>query len=169
MTKQQQNNDDVQLTTLEGLTDFAKHLDKLVGTAKKELSVLTHNLPAALFARSEVVSAISALVRRHKLCHIRILITEPRDLNHHNHALIQLQQRLPSKIVCRQLNSEIIPPKHSFVIGDQNTLLLQHERDVFAGSVNFDAGPQAQKLLEEFNQLWERQSADILDLKQLSI
>lgn len=169
MTKQQQSNDHGQFTTLDGLADFAKHLDKLVGTAKKELSVLTHTLPATLFARSEVVRAISSLVRRHKLCHIRVLITEVHDLSHNNHALIQLQQRLPSKIVCRQLNSEVTPPKHSFVIGDQNTLLLQHERGVYAGSVNLNAGPQAQKLLEEFNQLWERQSTDIPELKQLSI
>ena len=169
MTKPQLNHDDTQLTTLYDLADFARSLDKLVGSAKKELSVLTHALPVALFARSETVSAISLLVRRHKLCHIRILITEPQDLNHHNHAFIQLQQRLPSKILCRQLNREITPPKHGFIIGDQNKLLLQHERDVFAGSLNLSAGPQAQKLLEEFNQLWERQSADIPDLKQLSI
>lgn len=167
----QQPNDDkqVQLTALNGLRDFEEQLDKLVAATQKELTLMTHTLPANLFARAETVSAISALVRRHKLCHIRILITEPRDLNHHNHALLQLQQRLSSKIICKKLNPELIPPKHSFVIGDRDKLLLQHERDTLSGFVDLKGGPEAQKLLEEFNHLWERQSTDIPDLKQLSL
>jgi len=169
MAQQQRNDKSSELVVLKGINDFTLQLEKLIEATQKELSLLTHTLPTNLFAKGETVDSISSLVRRHKLCNVRILVTEPRDLIHQNHALLQLQQRLPSKILCRKLSTEVIPPKHSFVIGDQNKLLLQHERDLLNGFSDLNAGPEAQKLLEEFNHLWDRQSTDIPDLKQLSI
>lgn len=155
---------------INGIAEFQRALLQLVENTKTELFIYSKSLPTELFSQPEIVSAISKMARQHKLSCVRILIPDSRALPHQTHALLELQKKLPSKITCRQLiTTEPENPKLSFVTGDKKHLLFQHEHDSLSGFIDNEAAPQAQKLLEEYKDLWERHSSDIPDLKQFRL
>lgn len=148
---------------------IAQSLETLIAESRREICILSHSLPNAVFTSQGVIDGISQLVRRHKLCRVRILLVEPPEANLGGHPLIKLQQRLPSKISCRRLEADTEKPRHNFILGDDRLLLMQHEHYSFDGVFDAAAALQVRKLLQEFEQYWECQSSGIADIKQLSL
>ncbi|WP_439136279.1 hypothetical protein [Pseudomaricurvus sp.] len=157
------------LTLLHGPEAFAKHLQQMLASGRRYVDILSQQLDHSLFANRAVCDALSALVRAHRQAEVRILVKDPKPLFGKHHALLALQKRLTSKIKIRQLKIEPQNENQGFVIVDQRQLLLQHHDGEFDGFSNTNAAPEAKALLEEFTLLWQRQSAEIAELRPLSL
>lgn len=157
------------LTLIHGPQIFVKYLKKILTGSHRRLHILTKNLDPILFSDDEVCSLISQLARRHPQVEIRIMVKETQALNTQHHKLVTLYQRLPSKIEMRKLLVQPDNENQEYVIVDGRQVLLQHEASHYDGFCNTDDAPQAKSLLEEFNQLWLSQTAEIKELRPLSL
>ena len=157
------------LTLIQGPLAFEKHLHKILATAERRLHILSKDLDPTLFSNEKTCSLISALARRHPSIEIKLLVKEPKALIGHRHRLAALHQRLPSKIELRHLLTEPNKADMGYVIVDGRQLLLQHGDGEYDGFCNTDAAAESRSLLDEFNELWGRQSGEIKELRPLSI
>ncbi|NIB41183.1 hypothetical protein HBA55_16385 [Pseudomaricurvus alkylphenolicus] len=157
------------LFLLHGPETFRSRLESLLNSAERSLDILSEHLDPHLFSNEAICSAISALARRHRLAEIRVMVKNPRQLVGYNHQLVRLQQRLPSRIQLRHLTTAPQDNDRCYVIADGRQLLLQHKDGDYEGFYNSDAAPEAQALLEEYHELWDRQTIDIPELRRLSL
>ncbi len=160
---------DDSLTPLHGPTAFEKQLQSLLSRAQRSVEILTSHLDPQLFSSSEASHLLSRLARRHRQTQVRILIKDPKPLFGRNHSLINLQQRLPSKILLRQLRLSPRNDNMGYVMADGKLLLFQHKEGLFEGYSNTNAAAQCKQLLEEFDELWQRQSVEVVELRQLML
>ncbi len=157
------------LTLLQGAPAFTKHLQNILQLAHRQVCIFSYGLDNNLFACQATCRLLSQLARRHRQTEVLILIKSTSALIGRYHGLVELQQRLPSKIHLRQLSVEQDVDPRSYVIVDGRQLLLQHDDREFDGFCDTDAAPLAKTLLEEFRGLWERHSKDIVELRRLSL
>lgn len=157
------------LTLLRGPAAFARHLQQILANGRRFVDILSTQLDPPLFADPDVCAQLSRLAREHRQAEIRVLVREPSALLGKRHALVALQSRLTSKIKIRHLKIAPEDKAQGYVIVDQRQLLLQHRDGEFDGFCNTDTAPNAQALLEEFNQLWQRQAEEIPELRTLPL
>lgn len=157
------------LTLLQGPKAFEKYLQLILKASHRRLHILSKNLDPFLFADEKTCNLISRLARRHPQIEIKIMVKETQLLIGQHHKLVSLYQRLPSKIALRKLLEEPNNVNQSYVIVDGRQLLLQHNDGDYDGFCNIDDAPQAKSLLEEFHHLWETQTAEITELRPLSL
>src|SRR5690606_5552024 len=122
-----------------------------------------------LYDRDDFASAVSRLVRKDRNARLRILVKDLRPLVEHGHRLLELSRRLSSKVEIRKLLIDAPGAERSFMIGDRELLLFQHEEGVYRGFANYRAGPEITPLLDSFNELWERHSEVSPDLRRLHL
>lgn len=161
--------DDKTYRLISGIDDFRTAAASTIRSAKQDLCLLCHDLPPLLWGDTEIISAISELARRSRFSRIRILVRDPNSLTRSHHPLLQLLQRLSSKIECRKLMGEQQDQNRNYMVGDSDKVFCQHEHHEYQGFLDTYDPVQAQNLLEEFNLLWERHSSDIPDLRQLGL
>lgn len=154
---------------IEGIDAFSEHLAQAISTGRRTLDILTAQVDPLLFGRRDICELISALARSNRHAEVRILVKDVKPTLANHHPLIALHQKLISKIAIRQLMVNPNNQHQAYIVIDQKQLLLQHHDGEYVGFYDSQAAPQAQALLEEFNELWRRQSSDILELRNLSL
>ena len=156
-----------QLVTLYGdsvqrfssLMDFQFHLKQMTFFGRREMVILTRDLSPAMFSDTEFVEHVSELARRSRYSEIRILIQDTKPLVGVRHPLIELAQRLPTKIIVRKCTLEPKNKEQGFIIVDREQLLfLNDERECY-GFMNYSAKAESLNLLDDYNYLWQRHSA----------
>ncbi|MGI1677816.1 MAG: hypothetical protein K6L75_03735 [Cellvibrionaceae bacterium] len=160
---------DENLIQLEGEECFLKHAKKITAQATREICILSDELDRPIFNEQELVDTMSAFVRNNRNCTIKILVKNVRPIVERGHSLLLLARRISSKIIIKKL---LLDPKDNaiaYVIGDKKLLLYKHSDKEYTGFVNYAAGPESKKLLEEFVYLWEQHSVEDPELKQLTI
>ena len=156
------------LTLLQGAETFVHYACECLREGRRDVTILSTSLPKALYGNDEFCAALSALARSHRQADIRILVLDPEPLVSGHHPLRRLQQRLPSKMNIRQAAMQGEHPQRGYMIVDRSCLLLQHDDGQFDGFCNSEARAEAASLLEEFNELWSRQSCEIAELRTLT-
>ena len=154
---------------IEGSDDFIDAFKELCDNSQQELAFLFDELDALVFNDADLVNIISELLRKHPKAHLRMMLKRCRNIASRRNLLLDLAKRLPSKIVIRQLS---IPPQNdsiNYAVGDRSNLLLNRDIENYQGYLRIGAKAEAQNLLEEFNDLWERQSRDIPDIQQFRL
>lgn len=146
---------------------FHKHLISLIQSSRRHIIILSRQLNFQLFNNDDVASALSAMVRQDRNATVKILIKDVRPIVEVNHAILRLSKRLPSKVIIRHLQLEPEDDDRSYIIGDQSCLLYLHDETEFSGFVNYDAGPEIRPIKDEFVYLWEKQSTDDANLRNL--
>lgn len=157
------------LTLLESQEDYRDYFATLFRSTRKDCAILCDKLDPFIFNDAAIVNGISDLVRQHPKAGVRVLTKNTRDIGKIRLQFLELSRRLTSKISIRKLKTEPQSKQMDYAIGDRELLLVRHNTDDYQGFYNISAKPEAQKLLEEFDYLWERQSADIPDLMTLRI
>ena len=154
---------------LSDFDEFAAALEQTICLASIQLSILSDSLDPLLFDRPEIVSALSKLARSNAKVNIRILVKDPSNLVSRRNATVLLAQRLPSKIKIKHLQLQPSNKNINYWVADRSVLLTLRDKVMFSGSFQSRAKIEVRSLLEEFTDLWERQSADIPNLRTLSI
>lgn len=167
--KERQSETDANLFLLEDAEAFSHHAEQLIEQSDRDLAILSQALDPLIYDQENLADRISQLARSNPRARIRILVKDTRPLVERGHKLLTLARRLSSKVEIRKLLTEPENDSHAYLIGDRNLLLYKHDDRDYQGFANYQAGPEAQKFLEEFNFLWDRHSEVPVDLRTLRI
>ncbi len=135
---------------------------------QKSLDIFTQQLDPALFGQESLLQEISRIARRHRLSRVRLLIQDTKGL-HSSQPLIQLSQKLPSKIHLRRLTEPTEAPTTGFCIADNQSMVFFNEESRYIGFYCQQASAEAKHALLEFQQLWQCYSEEDQELKALAL
>jgi predicted GNAT family N-acyltransferase len=154
---------------LSGPHDSLQALQILMAGGRNSVDILSDQLTPVLYSDEAVIAGLTAIALRSPRSRVRILVKDPRPLQANRHDLVQLARRLPSRISLRVFRPELEQPAESHVIVDREALLCFKSEASFAGYSRRSARAEAQRLLEDFERLWEHYSCNDPNLRQLHI
>ena len=140
---------------LEGPGECLAALQEHILDGRRSLDILSDSLTASLYTDPDLLTRISALARRSRQSKIRILLRDTRPLKDNFHGLVQLAQRLPSRMEIRGLSEMPKDPAMGFFLVDKQSLVYFNSEADFFGFSNRNARPEAGRLMTEFDHLWE--------------
>lgn len=143
--------------------DFALHNStdnklatlRLISQAQRHLHVYSRDLDARVFDDVEITNALSALARRHRSSHVRLLVAEVGTAQRNGHRWLELAQRLSSKIDIRVIHEDHQQHPFCFLVADQSGLLYRSNAAEFAGEVHFHAPLRCLEKLKFFDEVWQ--------------
>lgn len=156
------------LLRLAGLSEFAEAADKLVRQARRKLYIVSHDFEAERFNTAEFSDAVSAFVRKNRHAQARILIADPAIAIRWGHRIVRLSQRLPSSVQIHQFNQEDLPLNEIWMMSDGLSVLRRDSFEVLKGSLSARSVPHAQRMVEWFDERWER-SRQVAEFRLLDI
>ena len=142
------------LWLLDGITDFRSYSVQLVAQSRRSIAILTHDLDALVYATPEFVQHLSSFARSSRNTQVQILIKNTKPAIESGHQVVRLAQRLPSKILLRQMTVEPNNKEMGFILGDTDKLLYKNDDALYRGFFNSAAASEIKSLREEFNYLW---------------
>jgi len=143
------------LWLLDGVTDFRNYSEQLITQSRRSIVILTRDLDASIYATSEYAQNLSNFVRSSRNAQVQILIKNTKPAIESGHILVQLAQRLSSKILVRKMTVEPNNKEMGFMLGDTDKLLYKNDDALHRGFFNSSAASEIKSLREEFNYLWQ--------------
>lgn len=129
----------------------------LCNQARRTLRIFSTALEPELYANDAVVSALSALARRHRQSEIRLLICDETALIESRHPLVALSQRLPSALPLRVLPPDFRPELDElFLLADRNGIFAYPENASNTAWCSYHLPPKVKDYQERFDRMWER-------------
>ncbi|MCW8919351.1 MAG: hypothetical protein OQL08_11135 [Gammaproteobacteria bacterium] len=130
----------------------------LAQRARREILIASYDLDHRLYSNQEFVDALSAFVRAHRYAHVHILVWRHEPAVKQGHRLIELAQRLGSRIKIHEpdpVHGELI---ESYMVVDGIAYFRRPLADRFEGIASLHAPIVARDLREQFLAMWERSS-----------
>jgi len=152
--------DAAELNRYEGESECLEGLKAALDWPLRTLRIYSQELDHAFFDRDDVISALSAFVRRGPPARLMVLIHSSSSAISRGHRLIELARRLDSKIEIRTVPSEIAEDNHSCVITDEKGFFLLPDHHEYQALSNRYDPVQAGRLAERFDYLWNRSETD---------
>lgn len=160
---------DTGVVRLDGPHACLTAIQTLAAKGRFSLDILTEQLTPFIYANSDLVAAISALARRSRRSTVRILVKDTKPLGGAMHGLVQLSQRLPSRMAIRGLREMPKDPYMGYFLVDKEALVYFNQESAYTGFSNASARAEARNLLIEFDHLWEHYSFADPNLRALQI
>ncbi len=133
---------------------------KLTTSAQQQVLIISRYLDPTVFNNDEFIQAASALARRTKSSKLKILVHDTNQMIKNGHKILDLSQRLSSKIEIRTINSEYSQYNQSFVVADTIGYIFNQKADLYDADVNFKDSDRSKELEESFNMMWEPSAQD---------
>lgn len=130
----------------------------LVQRARREILIASYDLDHRLYSNQEFVDALSAFVHAHRHAHVDILIWRHEPAIKHGHRLIELAQRLGSRIKIHKPDPVHGEFSESYMVVDSIAYFRRPLADRFEGVASLHAPIIARDLREQFLAMWERSS-----------
>lgn len=145
---------------LETSDDCRAAVTELVRQGHRTLLIFTRDLDRKVYDDADFIDAVSALARRHHLSWVRILVQDMEPVIHGRHRLVELAQRLSSRIEIRAVNRRYNTLNKAFLVVDDTGLLLRDTARGYSGSVNFYAPHEAHEYAALFHKTWDVSERD---------
>ena len=141
---------------------------KFACSATLSINVISRSLDRLIYDRTDIVEAISKFIRRSRNTNVRILVYDSTNIIKNGHRLVNLANKVPSKIAIRQLPEDFKDYNESMVTADQTGYLHNQQSDRYEGVVSFNDITRCSELNKTFTDFWDRSLVD-LDLRQFTI
>ncbi|NQD37714.1 phosphatidylserine/phosphatidylglycerophosphate/cardiolipin synthase family protein [Permianibacter sp. IMCC34836] len=143
--------------------DFALHNSndnrlaalRLIAQAQRHIHVFSRDLDARVFDDADVSHALSALARRHRSSHVRLLVADVGPAQRNGHRWLELVQRLSSKIDVRITHEDHLHHPFCFLVADQSGLLYRSNAAEYSGEAHFHAPLLCLEKLKFFDEVWQ--------------
>jgi hypothetical protein len=165
-----------QVTLELGITDRPLHLRApaehrelvlaMARQARRTIHIHTRDLDPAVYDDSDLEEALTQFVLQSKNCQIKILVQDTSRAVKQGHALVRLAQKLSSRVVIKVPDPEHLDYNQAFFVADVAGYIRRPVADLYAAEANFKAPFEARKLIQYFDEAWERADADP-NLRQL--
>ena len=143
-------------------------IHKMACSATLNLNVISRSLDRMIYDRADIVEAISKFARRSRNASVRILLFDNTNIVKGGHRLVTLANKMPSKIIIRQLTDDFKDYNESMVTADHSGFLHNQQSDRYEGVVSFNDTQRCGELNKIFKDFWDRSMVDI-DLRQFTI
>jgi hypothetical protein len=143
-------------------------LHQLANSAVLNINIISRSLNHQIFDRSDIVETFSKFVRKNRNTSVRIILFDSANVIKFGHRLINLADKVPSKISIRKLPKEYSYYNESLVTADSKGFLHNPQSDRYEGSVSFNDHIRCAELDKTFTDHWH-QSEVPLDLRRVSI
>lgn len=145
---------------IEASGDQAGALCELVRGAQHRVRIFSDCLGPLLFDNADLASELSRVARHGRTCEVQILIKDSQFLVKRAHRLGALHQRLPSSVLLRKLEQHADHYVANYVLVDDCGIFFIPNEDDKICFLNRDDRPLVKHYGEQFEQLWQRSSAD---------
>jgi predicted GNAT family N-acyltransferase len=130
---------------------------KLIGLARREVSIITRDLDLGWLDQEPVLEALKQLATSGRGARIRILVHDPEPAVKNNHRLIPLAQRLTSIFQFRVPGTEDDRQfAGALVLNDRGGFLLRTLGSRWEGEGDTYAPGRHRELQKQFDEMWER-------------
>lgn len=140
-----------------------------VERARKEIRIFSNNLDNSLYSNREFVDRLSRMARHHRNSSIKILLQNSKPLRGKRHLLVELAQRLPSKIQLRVTSRSFDPTDTAFITADRSRIAFFNCEETLTGFLNLQDQQEVKRRIEEFDYIWQKQSETDPNLQRLSL
>ena len=128
---------------------------RLISQAQRHIHLFSRDLDPRALDDVEVTDALSALARRHRSSHIRLLVADVGPAQRQGHRWLELIQRLSSKIDVRITHEDHLHHPFCFLVADQAGLLYRSNAAEYTGEVHFYAPLPCLEKLKLFDEVWQ--------------
>lgn len=127
----------------------------LARQAKRSLSIFSFDLEPSLYNSPAFYEAARNVIGSDPNAMIRILVYDISRTINRGHRLLDLSQRLSSRVQIRKLSRKY---HHAFLIADDIGVLDRRRAERFEATANFNAPGLANNLLHFFDGAWDQSS-----------
>jgi hypothetical protein len=141
---------------------------EVIAGAEVSVALLSLGLSRRLYAREDVISAMSQAARKDRM-RMRVLVADARAATAGGNAFVELARRLPSRVQMRELTPEkresdgpellIVDSRRMIELGNQARLEAVHYPH---------AAPRVAEKIKEFDALWD-ESEPVLELSGMRL
>lgn len=135
-------------------------IHKLVASAQHQIAIISRHLDPRIFNNEEFMQATLMLARRARYSNIRILVHDPSQIIKNGHRVLELSQRISSKIEIRKISQNFSQFNQSFLVADNIAYIHNLKSDLYDAEVNFNDKEKSKELMETFKNIWEQSSQD---------
>lgn len=148
---------EARILPMESFAGARAALRELLGNARHELAVMSHDLDPLLFDDADALSAVQRIALSGRRARIRIIVREPRRPVQDGHRLVTLAQRLTSAIALRVPveNADLEYPS-AFVLDDRGGFQFRPLAGRPEGEAMTSGPARHAELLRLFDAMWER-------------
>ncbi len=141
---------------------------KLVASAQDQIVIISRYLDPTIFNNEDFSQAALQLARRARHSSIRILVHDTEPIVKNGHRILELSQRISSKIEIRTICNDYSQFNQSFLVADKTGYIHNLKSDLYDAEVNFNDIDKSKELTETFKNIWELSEQD-LAIKRLCI
>jgi hypothetical protein len=145
------------LNTLEELQDAAL---ELVQATRRQLTLFTPDMEAAIYNRDDMASAFVEIIKRSRHTSIRILTRDTRPAIEQEHRLLKLFRYSDTQFQIKTLTLEKELKSAAYLIGDDYYMLRRQRADDYRALCYTGDRARTKVQLEEFEQLWKFAAPD---------
>ena len=129
---------------------------KLVSSAILDINIISRCLNHQIFDRSDIVEAFSRFIRKNRNANVRIILFDSTNVVKDGHRLINLADRVPSKISIRKLPREYAYYNESLLTADGKGFIHNPQSDRYEGNVTFNDHIRCAELNKIFTDHWHQ-------------
>lgn len=145
---------------LSGREALADKLVEVIAAARGQLALLSQKLDRRLYARAELIDALTRFVLQHERCRLRVLIVDVRGASADGNSFLDWARRLPSRVELRELpTEEATQHRYERLIADGRQIVQRDHADMLEAVYLASAPRLAVDLVKDFNALWEQAQA----------
>ena len=132
----------------------------LAGQARRRILILSRDLDHTLFDNEAFQQAASDLARRSPQAHVHILVHDAQRAIKNGHRLVDLAQRLSSRVEIRRTAEEFVRSNEAFLVVDESGYLRRPVADRYEASASFCAPKEVRELAKFFTEVWQQSHAE---------
>lgn len=127
----------------------------VVKSARRSLSIFSHDLDPSVYDRIEFLDAVKHLILTHKFSRIQILLMSPVKSVKNGHRLVELARRFSTFFEIRRIDEEYWHHKDAFLIADETGVVYRMNAQRWEGIADTNAPRIAKKYLDFFEKAWQ--------------
>ncbi len=163
------NKQSLQINTPNAFACLARLLTQ---QAVRHINIISHTLAPALYHQPELCNVLSQFVRSHRQAHIHIAVINTRQLGLKKHLLIELAQRIPSKIRIQKIKKSLldtgnITTYQDSLVFDTSGFITLTNSQTHQGFGIFNHQVQVKQAQNHFDYIWQSHCEPEPNLRQL--
>lgn len=127
----------------------------VVKSARRSLSIFSHDLDPSVYDRIEFLDAVKHLILTHKFSRIQILLVSPVSAVKNGHRLVELARRFNTFFEIRRIDEEYANRSDAFLIADETGVVYRLNAERWEGIADTHAPRIAKKYLAVFEEAWQ--------------
>ena len=149
-----------QVVHVERVAEVRDYALALAQQAKSNLNILSYDLDHLVYDRPSFIEAVRGIVAGNRQASVKILIMDSSKIIQQGHRLVELARRVSSYVSIRKLNNDATNLMDAYLIADEIGLVYRRHAPRYEGFTNFNDRGQCRKLLNIFNNAWEKSLPD---------